>query len=287
MKKMQHITRKMSFAQVYEFAKEEVARNVGMMENNEDADKNVEVVGMNELSRALIFAKCYSRDGNTSNPEVANALEKMRDLESQLPSGARDEGPKDIYSQVLGEDKGGRVRMYGYGITAKQVYGVHSLGQSDIHRITMEKEALRIQLEEKDKLIQRLLRNVDLSGNDHSRFTKGSSRVTFQNSAIAESTQPSSTFSIPLQVGVNVLLKDMFTLSYIAKGSVQSLNPSKLVANEELGEDWCEVKINVPIKYDHGLIRKNGIVKVIGQAIGSSIAWPKYLVEVEDAIRKA
>ncbi|KAL6575321.1 hypothetical protein OROMI_012606 [Orobanche minor] len=28
----------------------------------------------------------------------------MRDLESQLPPGVRDGGPKDIFSQVLGED---------------------------------------------------------------------------------------------------------------------------------------------------------------------------------------
>ncbi|KAL6560279.1 hypothetical protein OROHE_006286 [Orobanche hederae] len=105
-------------------------------------------------SRPHVFTQCYSQDGNTSNSEVASALEKMRDLESQQPPDVRDKSPKDIYSDVLGEDKGGRVRMYGYGLTAKQVYGVHSLGQSDIHRITMEKEALRIQLKVKDKLIK-------------------------------------------------------------------------------------------------------------------------------------
>ncbi|KAL6553748.1 hypothetical protein OROMI_019421 [Orobanche minor] len=38
----------------------------------------------------------------------------MRDLESQLPPGVRDEGPKDIFLQVLGEDKDGLVRIYGY-----------------------------------------------------------------------------------------------------------------------------------------------------------------------------
>ncbi|KAL6550375.1 Arf guanine nucleotide exchange factor syt1 [Orobanche minor] len=36
---------------------------------------------------------------------------KMRDLESQRPIGVRDEGPKYKFFQVLGEDKGGRVRM--------------------------------------------------------------------------------------------------------------------------------------------------------------------------------
>ncbi|KAL8533857.1 hypothetical protein ACS0TY_010040 [Phlomoides rotata] len=144
LKKMQHITGKRSFAQVYEMTKEEGLSNVGIEEN----DINDEESGISDLTRAEIFSKCYSRDGNTSNHEVANALEKMQKLKSQLPPGARDGGLNDIYSQVLGKDKGGRVRMYGYGVTTKDVYGGHSLGQDDIHHIAMEKERLEKELEE-------------------------------------------------------------------------------------------------------------------------------------------
>lgn len=35
---------------------------------------------------------------------------------------------------------------------------------------------------------------------------------------------------------------------------VESLNPSKLVENEKLGADWCEIKVTVPIEYDHGYL---------------------------------
>ncbi|KAL8473550.1 hypothetical protein ACS0TY_030396 [Phlomoides rotata] len=103
LKKMQHITGKRSFAQVYEITKEEGLSNVGIEENDIDDEES----GISDLTRAEIFSKCYSRDGNTSNPEVANALEKMQKLKSQLPPGARDGGLNDIYSQVLGKDKGG------------------------------------------------------------------------------------------------------------------------------------------------------------------------------------
>ncbi|KAL6560280.1 hypothetical protein OROHE_006287 [Orobanche hederae] len=86
-----------------------------------------------------------------------------------------------------------------------------------------------------------------------------------------------------MEVGVKVLFKDMFTLNYIAKGSVQSLNPSKLVGNEEVGQHWCEVKVTMPIKYGHAIIRKIKSIKVIGQAIGSrllgQIIWLKWKVQ--------
>ncbi|KAL8484181.1 hypothetical protein ACS0TY_026763 [Phlomoides rotata] len=232
LKKMQHITGKMSFAQVYEMTKEEGLSNVGIEENDIDDEEK----------------------------------------KSQLPPGARDGGLNDIYSQVLGKDKGGRVRMYGYGVTTKDVYGGHSLGQDDIHHIAMEKE-----LEEKNKLIERLLmRNVDLRG--QSSNTKAPS--TSPNSALAQSTGPSTANTCPLQVGKKVLLKGMVAPIIVAKGFVESLNSAKLVVNGEiLGPELCEVKVIVAIVYDEPLLQKVGGVKVVGQAIGRSIAWPKHLIE--------
>ncbi|KAL8524627.1 hypothetical protein ACS0TY_014287 [Phlomoides rotata] len=199
----------------------------------------------------------------------------MQKLKSQLPPGARDGGLNDIYSQVLDKDKGGRVRMYGYGVTTKDVYGGHSLGQDDIHHIAMEKE-----LEEKNKLIERLLmRNVDLRGQSSNIKAPSTSR----NSALAQSTGPSTANTRPLQVGKKVILKGMVAPAIVAKGFVESLNPAKLAGNGEiLGSGWCEVKVIVAIVYDEPLLRKVGGVKVVGQAIGRSIAWPKHLVQVKD-----
>ncbi|KAL8507515.1 hypothetical protein ACS0TY_018163 [Phlomoides rotata] len=70
---MQHITEKRSFAQVYEMTKEEGLRNVGIVENDIDDEES----GISDLKRAEFFSKCYSRDDNTSNPEVTNALVKL------------------------------------------------------------------------------------------------------------------------------------------------------------------------------------------------------------------
>lgn len=47
----------------------------------------------------------------------------MKELFSGLPPGAKDTGPDDIFAQVAGKDKGGRVKMYGKGVTASVIYG--------------------------------------------------------------------------------------------------------------------------------------------------------------------
>ncbi|KAL6554186.1 hypothetical protein OROMI_019859 [Orobanche minor] len=189
MKKMQHITGKRSFAQVYEMemAKRKALRDVGLGENDTDEDENIEET---ELARANIFEQCYSRDGNTSNPVVANALEKMQLLKSQLAPGEKDEGPNDIFSQVLGNDKGGRVRMFGSGITTKRIYGGDSLGHDDIHQIIKENERLEKELERKNMIIERLMRNADLRG--HPDIVDISSMSPARNSQLEKSGKPSS-----------------------------------------------------------------------------------------------
>ncbi|KAL8480718.1 hypothetical protein ACS0TY_027310 [Phlomoides rotata] len=98
---MQHITGKMSFAQVYEMTKEKGLSNVGIEENDIDDEE----LGISDFTRAEIFSKCYSRDG------------KNAEVKKPIATRCTDGGLNDIYSQVLGKDKGGRVRMYGYGVT--------------------------------------------------------------------------------------------------------------------------------------------------------------------------
>jgi len=46
---------------------------------------------------------------------------KMKELRSELPSGVEDSGPNDIFAQVVGPDKWGRVKMFGYSVLASDV----------------------------------------------------------------------------------------------------------------------------------------------------------------------
>ena len=60
----------------------------------------------------------------------------------------------------------------------------------------------------------------------------------------------------------------------IAIGVLKSIDASKEVEGEEVGPEYWEVHVQVPIKPNESLIRSYGLVKTIGQAIGAHVAWP-------------
>ena len=60
----------------------------------------------------------------------------------------------------------------------------------------------------------------------------------------------------------------------VAIGVLKSTDPSKEVEGEELGLDYWEVYVQVPVKPNESLIRSYGLVKTIGQATGAQVALP-------------
>ena len=72
-----------------------------------------------------------------------------------------------------------------------------------------------------------------------------------------------------------VVLKNIIrSIKTVAIGVLKSTDPSKEVEGEELGPDYWEIHVQVPIKPNESLIRSYGLVKTIGQAIGFHVAWP-------------
>lgn len=71
-------------------------------------------------------------------------------------------------------------------------------------------------------------------------------------------------------------------IEFVGKGRIASMNPSTQVGGEELGANWCEIHVLLPIQWDEHLIRPYGGLKTIGDAIGTPIAWPISLVEKDD-----
>ncbi|KAG5558200.1 hypothetical protein RHGRI_008206 [Rhododendron griersonianum] len=52
------------------------------------------------------------------------------------------------------------------------------------------------------------------------------------------------------------------------------MDPSTEVGGEELGANWCEIHVQVPILWDEHLMRPYEGLKTVGDAIGTPIAWP-------------
>lgn len=68
----------------------------------------------------------------------------------------------------------------------------------------------------------------------------------------------------------------------VGKGRITSLDSSKELGGEELGANWCEIDVQLPIKWNEHLMRPHGGLKTVGDAIGTPIAWPISLVEKDD-----
>ncbi|KAK3013689.1 hypothetical protein RJ639_008675 [Escallonia herrerae] len=86
----------------------------------------------------------------------------------------------------------------------------------------------------------------------------------------------------PFRVQDVVCLKSIMNPSEtVAKGIIQSIDPSTQVGGEELGSNLCEVSIQVAVKKDERLIRSYGFHKTIYDAYEATIAWPCPYVELE------
>ncbi|CAN1185417.1 hypothetical protein LINPERPRIM_LOCUS38994, partial [Linum perenne] len=64
----------------------------------------------------------------------------------------------------------------------------------------------------------------------------------------------------------------------VAKGSIVSKNPKRIVGDIELGGGFYEIFVEVAMKRDEPLVRPYGSFSVIGDVTGRTIAWPSILV---------
>jgi hypothetical protein len=59
-----------------------------------------------------------------------------------------------------------------------------------------------------------------------------------------------------------------------ARGTVISTNPNTMVGGQPLGNEYCEVVVNVVMKRDAMLPRTYGGMKTMASALKMASAWP-------------
>ncbi|CAN1159326.1 hypothetical protein LINPERPRIM_LOCUS20522, partial [Linum perenne] len=64
----------------------------------------------------------------------------------------------------------------------------------------------------------------------------------------------------------------------VAKGSIVSKNPKRIVGDIELGGGFYKIFVEVAMKRDEPVVRPYGSFSVIGDVTGCTIAWPSILV---------
>ncbi|PKU80709.1 uncharacterized protein LOC110097958 [Dendrobium catenatum] len=203
----------------------------------------------------------------------------MKEIRSQT-SQTEDVGRDDIFSKVLGNDKVGRVRMYGFGVTPYVAWGEIPNRSSAYRLIEGYKEAfekMEKQVQEQGEVIAKM--KLDMQSTQHAtnntplratQYSQNDDVHSFNNSA-------------HIQVGTKVAVKSVVdSTKTMAIGYIRSMDPTHMVGNYPLGQNWCSVHINIPVNWEEHLIRPYSTLTTIGHAIGTYVAWPQALVVREE-----
>ncbi|CAN1124199.1 hypothetical protein LINPERHAP2_LOCUS2258 [Linum perenne] len=328
--------------------------------------------GKEEPSRADVYIATHiRRDGKPLNEEVACYIEKMKEIQTHLPTSGDDHGPNDVYSQVLGRKKSRSTSTYGLGSTrggknsrmsiVREALEAKKSAEEEVQRVQQEIGKLR---EGQTKILALIQKNnpdlnlddvvaspirddIDLNHNfieDDSNLVQQednlgvgpflamlqSSSETSETDANNETTNSLMDIFVPLsrnipipkestaatsndpflhymlntyqekdsqqqpmdmtEEGHNVTNSSTQGLTYcylrslnqpnvdVAKGSIVSKNPKRIVGDVELGGGFYEIFVEVPMKPDEPLVRPYGSFSVIGDVTGRTIAWPSILV---------
>ncbi|XP_027166331.1 uncharacterized protein LOC113766326 [Coffea eugenioides] len=206
-------------------------------------------------SRVDMFEHCYTdSNGNPGNDDVATTLVTLKEKVSQLPPGSNDDvGRDDTFAQVFREDKNGRVRMYGLGVTPSDKWG-NAPSRSTCQRIVMEQKAAISKMEEK--------------------FAEQDQQLKDQAKELTELKAMEGDW-----VDIVSLLDPT---KYLAIGCLQGIDPSKVVGGQSLGPCWCEILVQIVVERSEQLIRPYGLLQTIEDALGAPIAWPLKLVKIHE-----
>ncbi|GMP70517.1 hypothetical protein CsSME_00029332 [Camellia sinensis var. sinensis] len=225
-------------------------------------------------TRAHMFKVCYTKE--TGTPEATKAMIDEMNERTTLNANLSNKGPNDAFGQVMGKEKHGRVRMYGLGVSPSNLWRDTS-GHKANQDTTMDvMEGENSELRSKVSHVQHAPNNLTNTSNQATTTSTPLDMAARHQAWSLSSIQDASL----TQVGDIVVLKSIIRpTETVAIGVLKSTDASKEVEGEELGPDYWEVHVQVPIKPNESLIRSYGLVKTIGQAIGAHVAWPAPFVD--------
>ncbi|KAF4381938.1 hypothetical protein F8388_000632 [Cannabis sativa] len=251
-KKYNHITGTKSFTQIRAAQKEN---------------------GGSTPTRDAMFNVCYTKKDKSVTDTTKEVMVQLQEKQELNEDVSKEKGMNDTFSKVMGKEKYGSVRMYGFGVCSSDVWENKSTKKGNqkkyIQTLEAELKELRSQVQANKQnynandtsIIPDMAKKPCMSHNKESRR-----QLWFSSSA----------YDIPIvEVGEMVNLKSVTAdPETIVIGLVVSKDSSKEVGGKELGDHYSEVVVQVCINPDEELIRPYGQCKTIGEVVGASIAWP-------------
>ncbi|KAF4373057.1 hypothetical protein F8388_019239 [Cannabis sativa] len=249
--------------------------------------------GASTPTRATMFNICYAKKKKSIiNEKTKEAMLQLQEREEKNEDSSKEKTMNDSFSEIMGGEKHGSVRMFGFGVCPSDVWKDKSTWKRSQNKYVAALESKVDDLESQLENLKTMLNNQN-NGNvistvqtlDRGDIATSSNLDINATTSLNKETRRQLWFSSPaydtpvIEVGEAVNIKSVTNkLETIAIGIVCSKDPSKKVGGEELGSFFSEVIVKVPIKPNELLIKPYGCIKTIRDAVGASIAWPTSFV---------
>ncbi|KAK9943326.1 hypothetical protein M0R45_008938 [Rubus argutus] len=232
----------------------------GMARLAEDMKKNSS--DPSSVSRVKIWIKSRTRkDGKPVNTQVSETIEKLNQIEGISASSSTTSVRDDALSKVLGEDKPGRLRGMGRGMTITKLTFFQT---KDKYVAKMQEEHSNMQerINHLENLVNKLVTDK-IGGEADKTRDKTSTAV------------PSAEHQHQHQFKKKCKLLDWSgTEEIVAEGCWISSDPKELVNQIPLGPNAMKVWVDIPNIPDAFLWRPTSNMTFIQQAQGKTVAWP-------------
>ncbi|XP_060962064.1 uncharacterized protein LOC133032210 [Cannabis sativa] len=234
-------------------------------------------------TRAAMFNVCYTKKDKSVTDTTKEVMVQLQEKQELNEDVSKEKGMNDTFSEVMGKEKYGSVRMYGFGVCPSDVWENKSTKKGNqkkyIQTLEAELKELRSQVQANKQNYNAndtsIIPDMALNYNDNATSSQLAKKpcMSHNKESRRQLWFSSSAYDIPI-VGEMVNLKSVTAdPETIAIGLVVSKDSSKEVGGKELGDHYSEVVVQVCINPDEELIRPYGQYKTIGEVVGASIAW--------------
>ncbi|XP_020422299.1 uncharacterized protein LOC109949877 [Prunus persica] len=243
-----------------------------------------------EINRVTLWTKAHERkDGTPINEVVSNILKDIKTCnESKENPPARNSIRDDAIARVLGPETRGRVRGLGFGATPSRVDAVIQ-GSERVKELesVVKSQSQRMQLIEAKleafiKMSQEPQnKNVEDMISAHActpQSQQGSRHVQDKSYNVNARCGQSSN----LEYGRCQLLHwyNFELEQVVAEGHIASTDPTVKVHHMPIGRDCWKVWVDEVLDEELNLYRPTDEARRLGEALGSTVAWPKSCIKL-------
>ncbi|XP_012850929.1 PREDICTED: uncharacterized protein LOC105970643 [Erythranthe guttata] len=230
-----------------------------------------------EITRVELWKKAYeNKNGEPVNDaagEIMEQIKKCNELKENPPS--KDSIRDDALARVLGPEARGRVRGLGFGATPSRVAATIQ-SNAMFNDIQTKMANLETQVKSLMKLNQQnSSKNPEDMISSHVATPQVGTPQSEQGSHPLQD-QPTNNQKCQLLHWYNFKTAE----EVVAEGHIASTDPQTKVHHIPIGKECWKVWVDLVVNEDLHLFRPTNEFSVLGDALGSTIAWPKSSIKM-------